>query len=329
MNVVFDGICLGDGPITGVARAFLNGLAAYAERFGPCTLLLPDDAADPRLPRLQVVAAPRGAWRRQLRLPSLLRALRADLLHSSVAAVPLLARCPTIATAHDLPWLHRDQGEHSRWRARWVTERSFARASAVVAPSEFTAADVRKTLGAAAGKVRCIPHGVPLDSTPNTADRRNGPFLVLGDDRPRKNRDVVRRAHAAALAQAPDLPPLRFVGPPDAYVDEATKHQLLRECRAAVQCARFEGFGLPALEALAHGAPLVCSDIPPHREIAADAALLVALESPDAIADALLAIHRDPALRARLAAAGPRRAADFAPERVAAAWRALHEELCR
>ncbi|MFM1871705.1 MAG: hypothetical protein RL398_1127 [Planctomycetota bacterium] len=329
MNVVFDGICLGDGPITGVARSFLTGLAAYAERFGPCTLLLPRHAADPQLANVAVVKAPRGAVPRQLLLPMLLRELRADLLHSSVAAIPLSARCATIATAHDLPWHHRAEGEKSSWRARLAAERSFVRATAVIAPSTVTADDVRKTTGVDHHKVQVIPHGVALDPNPPTADRRHGPFLALGDDRPRKNRDTVQLAHRLANARAPQLPDLQFVGPPAHYVDEAQKLALLRNCRAAVQCARFEGFGLPALEALAHGAPLVCSDIPSHREIVGDAALRVDPLDASAIADALLRIHRDTALREQLAAAGPTRARRFAPSAVAIAWRQLHEELCR
>ena len=156
-----------------------------------------------------------------------------------------------------------------------------------------------------------------------------GHFLALGDDRPRKQRDVLRAAHARALAQAPGLPPLRFVGPPDDYVDEATKWELLRDCRALVHPSRFEGFGLPVLEGLAHGAPVVCSDLPPHREIAGDSAVYAPVGDVAAFADALLAVHRDAALRARLATTGHARAADFAPERTAAAWAQTHREVAR
>lgn len=329
MNVVFDGICLGDGPITGVARAFLTGLAAYAERFGPCTLLLPRGAADPQLAEVTVVAAPRGAVQRQLLLPMLLRELRAELLHSSVAAIPLRARCATVATAHDLPWHHRAAGETSSWRARLAAERSFVAATAVIAPSTATADDVQKTPGLAHHKVHVIPHGVAAVPNPPAAHERRGPFLALGDDRPRKNRATVQQAHQLAGEQDANLPALQFVGPPAHYVDEATKHTLLGSCRAAVQCARFEGFGLPALEALAHGAPLLCSDIPSHREIVGDAALRVDPDDASAIAAALLRIHQDEALRERLATAGPERARRFTPAAVATAWRCLHEALCR
>ena len=331
MLIAFDGVCLGDGPPTGVARAFLNGLQAYAESGEhAAVLLLPAGAADPRLPGVRVAAAPRGRLRRQLALPRLLQQLRADVLHSSVAAVPLRAAMPTIASAHDLPWRHAEAGEATTpWR-RFATARSLRAAAAVLAPSTMTADDVRALLGADA-RVRVVPHGCALGAEPTAATTaaRRGPFLALGDDRPRKNRELLRRAHARAATQDATLPPLRFVGPPDDYVDEATKSALLRDCRALVHASRFEGFGLPALEGLAHGAPVVCSDLPPLREIAGDAAWFCGSGDEAAFAQALLAIHRDGALRWRLARDGHARAARFSPAAVATAWAALHREVAR
>lgn len=332
MRIAFDGACCGDGPLTGVARAFLNGLAAYAALFpGDAVLLLPTGAPAPALPGVEVVPAPRGAVRRQLGLPRLLRQLRADLLHSAVAAVPLRAPCPTIATAHDLPWLHPELGEASTpWR-RFVVRRALAAASAVIVPSAFTAADVQRLLGKRCPPVVLVPHGTTRGPAPDatTTQARSGPFVALGDDRPRKNRATVQAAHAAALAKCPELPPLRFVGPPDDYVDEAEKARLLHTCRAVVQGSRFEGFGMPVLEALAHGAPVVCADIPPFREIAGDAALFADPRDPEAIAAALVRIHTDAPLRWRLAELGHQRAAHAQPNTVAQAWRVLHERLRR
>lgn len=333
MLIAFDGGCLGDGPPTGVARALLTGLAAYAAQGEhAAVLLLPAGAADPRLPGVRAVDAPRGRLRRQLALPRLLRTLRADVLHSAVAAVPLRAPVPAIATVHDLPWRHPEAGETTTpWR-RLATVAALRAAAVVLAPSTQTAADARALLGeAAAAKVRVVPHGCARGAVPDAAAlaARRGPFLALGDDRPRKQRDALRAAHARAVALAPDLPPLRFVGPPDDFVDEASKLSLLADCRALVHASRFEGFGLPVLEGLAHGAPVVCSDLPPHREIAGDSALYAPAGDVGALADALLAVHRDDGLRLRLAAAGHARAAAFAPERVAAAWAQAHREVAR
>lgn len=329
MRVVFDGAGLGDGPVTGVGRAFLNALAAYVPiATGPVVLLLPPGARDPGLPDVGVVPAPRGALRRQLALPRLLRRLRADLLHSSVAAVPLRAPCPTIATVHDLPWLCAESGERTRRWPRFATRTSLRAATAVVAPSQFTLKAARQLLHGSAVRLQHIPHGVELPTAAAAPpDQRHGPLLVLGDDRPRKNRARVRAAHALARADDATLPPLRFVGPPEDYVDEAEKLRLLRQCRALVQCSLFEGFGMPLLEGLAHGAPVLCADIPPFREIAGEAALFVDPRDVAAIAAGLARIHADAGMRQHCVAAGIRRAASMPASAVAAQWLQLHREL--
>jgi hypothetical protein len=327
VTIAFDGACLGDGPITGVARSFLNGLAAYAARGEhDCVLLVPEGTKEPSLLSVRCIAAPRGAVRRQLALPRILRRLDAALLHSSVAAVPLRAGCPTIATVHDLPWLHPELDETSTpWR-RFATRRALASASAVLAPSLFTANDVRSLLGTRCPPLSLVPHGTPLGAPPSEpdTDARSGPLLVLGDDRPRKNRARVRAAHALAVARCPALPALRFVGPPDDYVDEAEKLRLLRTCRAVVQGSVFEGFGMPVLEALAQGAPLACSDLPPFREIAHTAALYFNPRDPESIALAMIRVHTDSALRRTLALEGFRSACFAQPAEVARRWAEVH-----
>ncbi len=327
MNVAFDGACFADGPITGVGRAFLNGLAAYAAAFpGTGTLLVPEGACVPPIPGLSTRGAPRGALRRQLTLPGLLRRLGADVLHSSVAAVPLHTRCATIATLHDVPWRHPEAEERSSLWRRFATRRALRAAAAVIAPSAFTRADAVALRGDERGVVQ-IAHGITLPPLGATAPR-HGPFLVLGDARPRKNRERVAAAHARARRTHPGLAPLRFVGPPDAYVDEPTKATLLTTCTAVVQCSLFEGFGMPVLEALAHGAPTICSALPPFGEIAGDLATYVDPRDENAIAAALVAVATSPDTHAR-AEARRARATGFTAAATAGAWYELHRSLCR
>lgn len=321
MNVVFDGACFGDGPITGVGRAFANALAAYAADFAAdCTLLLPAGSPPIAPANVRVVAAPRGAFRRQMTLPGLLRRLQADVLHSAVASLPLRALCPTIATVHDLPWLHPEIGEHTTAWRRCATRAALRCAAAVIAPSEFTAADARRLLGHGR-TIHRIPHGVDLPDE-HASTPRDGPFLVLGDDRPRKNRARVAAAHAEASRGRPELPALRFAGPPGHWVDEPTKRRLLSSCRAVVQCSLFEGFGMPVLEALAHGAPLLCADIPPFRELADGIAVFADPRDVTSIAAGFATLCERPPERD--AEAARRRAAGFTAGETARRWRTLH-----
>lgn len=330
MRVVFDGAALGLGPITGVGRAFLNALAAYSSLVeAPVWLLLPPGAGDPGFAGVTAVPAPRGALRRQLLLPRLLRQLQADVLHSPVAAVPLRAPCATIATVHDLPWLCPESGERTPAWPRFAARTALRSATAVLAPSQFTLAAARRLLHGTAVRLLYVPHGVALPDAAPPAETRNGPLLVLGDDRPRKNRARVLQAHAQALAACPTLPPLQFVGPPDRYVDEFDKARLLQHCRALVQCSLFEGFGMPLLEGLGHGAPVLAADIAPFREIAGDAALFVDPRDVAAIAAGLLRIHGDAALRQHGADTGRRRAQALQPQHTAEQWLLLHRELTR
>jgi hypothetical protein len=323
--IVFDGACLGDGPITGVGRAFLNGLAAY-QQLGvrDFAVLVPGDDFTMLPKGVPGVAAPRGVLARQWQLPRLVRRLGARVLHSSVAAVPLRAPCATIATVHDLPWLQPESGERTSWWRRFATTRSLRAATAVIAPSAYTLEAAARLVGDRS-KLRRIAHGTPVPELRGGAPR-TGPFLVLGDDRPRKNRERVRAAHALAAQRCPGLPALRFVGPPADYVSEDEKARLLRECCAVVQVSTYEGFGMPVLEALAHGAPVVCSDIPPFREIAGAAAVTVDPHDAGSIAAGLIAVLQ-PAIRAALAREAQPRLASLSAAHTAASWRALHEEL--
>ncbi len=328
MRVLFDGAPLEDGDALGVATSFLTGLRAYAALWpGECAIALPHDAKDPRIEGLQCVEAPRGAWRRQWALPRLVAKLRADVLHSPVAAVPMLCHKPSIATVHDLPWLQAESMESRPWRTRQAVRWSLRKAARVIAPSRYTHAALLR-LCSRAEKCIVVPHATePAIAPPRPPRERMGPLLILGDDRPRKNRTRVEAAIAVARRRDARVPEPCFAGLPYNYVEESHKRALLAGCRALVHASLYEGFGLPVLEGLAHGIPIACSDIPPHREIAQDAAVYADPRDVGSIADAIVRACCDDDLRDRLAAEGPIRAQHFAPERVARAWRSLHEEL--
>lgn len=331
---VFDGGILA-APITGVGRSFCDTLAAYAERTSrPPVLLAPRDARFDPPSGVNVVRLPgagRGpGWRRLVSRAA--SELEASLLHSPVAALPRRCPCPAVATVHDLPWLApvalAEPGVGLRHRL--ALRRAVRVATRLVVPSAATAKDLLRAWGKdLAGRVRVVPHGTPAPEAPAAYEDLRGPFLFLGDDRPRKNLERLRHAWRLARTVAPDLPGLRVVGPHHGYVTETEKLELLRSARALVHVSLFEGFGLPVLEAFAHGVPVVCSTAGGLAEVAADAAWRVDPFDVEDIARGLVRVHRDEDLRRSLRRRGLARAAALRPEHSAAGWEEIHEEIAR
>lgn len=337
--IAFDGSILGAGPITGVAGSFLTTLRRYvaADRFEG-VLLLPLGSSF-EMPGIRCLPClPKGRWRRLRMLRTMCRQVGAAALHSPLAAVPLAAvplrsNCPVIATVHDVPWLYPAlRGEPGcRLSQRLALQLAMRFADAVILPSAATLRDAQTCVNLdetrVAKSLRVIPHGVEAPAELAATNELCGPFLVMGDDRPRKNTARVRRAHDRAREDRPGLPDLQFIGPAHGYVDESTKWSRLRGSRALLHLSLLEGFGLPVLEAFAHGVPVVCSDRGSLREIAADAALIVDPEDVGAMAEAMIRIDQDQALRDDLRERGVERARTFTPDRTAEAWRELHREL--
>lgn len=330
-TIAFDGAVLGAGPITGVAGSFLTTLRAYAASTpARCVLLAPRSVHVPELDGVEVIESACGRWSRQRVLPRVLREIGAQLLHCPVAALPLRAPCPTIATVHDLPWMASVPGDEPGCGTldRLAVRLAARRAAAIVVPTAATARDLVQFAGARnESRVHVVPHGVRAAATPAPEDDLDGPFLVLGDDRPRKNLERVRLAHELALEDDPGLPALQLVGPGFGYLSEENKLATLRRSRALLHLSLHEGFGLPVVEAFAHGVPVLCSDIKSLREVADGAAMQISPLQLDAMASAIRRIHRDEGLRRRLRTSGLARAAMLTPENSAAGWRRVHAQV--
>lgn len=330
-TIAFDGGVLAAGPITGVGRSFLHALTAYARADSArVILLLPEVAEDPAIAGVETMRtrAVAGPVARRVLLPRLLRRIGADVLHTPVAAIPLGAPCPVVATLHDLPWRAntplREAG--TRLRARLAARVALDLADVVVVPSSATRADAIAWRREPRAEVTVVPHGVPLPRVEEGVPR-DGPFLVVSDDRPRKNLARLHRAHDRAARMRPDLPPIERIGPDCRFVPEDEKHHLLRRARALLFVSLHEGFGLPVIEAFGHGTPVLCSDRKSLPEVAGDAALIVDPEDEYALAEAIVRIHEDEPLRERLARTGRARAAEFTPDRTAAHWNRIHARL--
>jgi glycosyltransferase involved in cell wall biosynthesis len=311
----------------------------HAEANSPPTLLWPARLVDLR--RADVLHAPSNLLGRGVRCPAVVTVH--DLLW---LLTPLACEAPSLLTPFQILF-YRDG-----------ILRALRRAARLVAISEATATAIHHTFPEARPRVRVIPHGVEArflppaspDAARAAAARLLGtdaPYLlVVGQNAPYKNHGAILDAFAAAAERLPAevrLVLLQRLSPGGPLLRRARAlriaHRvlwraglapdevvtLLQSSLALLQFSRFEGFGMPALEALACGAPVVASDIPPLVEICGGAALHVPL-SPRSLAEALARVARDPALRAELSARGVERARAFSWDRSAAAHLEVYRE---
>ena len=269
----------------------------------------------------------------QNRLPRLLRASGAPLLLSPLPEAPLLRGVRSVVLAHDLlPLRYPQLSPLLAYHLAYVPL-VLHRAVRVLCNSEATAREVHGRLGVPAR--RLVPIRLGFDpGRLRPLGREREPFvLVLGRHDPHKNLARVLRAFAAVPDPSRELR-LRLVGPHDdrytpqlqrlaqelgiaarcdwiAWVSDDERLELLNRCRALVLASLWEGFGLPALEAMACGAPVVAARAGALPEVVGDCGLLVDPRDPAEIADAITRLGREPGLARALSEAGPARAASF------------------
>lgn len=277
------------------------------------------------------------------------------VLAPTVLAPP--ARRPLVVAVHDaVPWTHpgtltrRGAAFHRRMATRLARE-----AAAVLVPTQAVAEELSARLPLRPGQVHVVGEGVAAsvaELPPDAEARRRRLDLPAGDYllslatlEPRKGLDV---ALAALARLPPGAPPLLVVGQPGwGGVDPLRRAAelglapgrvkvlgrladpdlavVLSGARLLLAPSRAEGFGLPVLEALAHGVPVVASDAPALVEVAGGAAVHVPAGDPAALAAAVGQVLADPQLAARLAGAGRLRARAFSWEQAGrSVW-----EVCR
>jgi len=327
---------------------------------------LPADAEVPTAPGLvQGLTMPLALWR-ETTLPRLLAELAVDVFVSPVAAIPLRARCARIATLHELPWAEEDSttrrvGDTSLpHRAR--TALAARVADRIVCVSERTRAQFVRRHPLAEERTVVVPHGVHprfvpgedeasghrADSGPAT--EVNPPIvLAIGRQRRKKNLETLLDAFAQSLTGATHK--LLIVGPdgdaaealaeriarPDlsgrverlGFVDDERLLELYREASCLCHTSLLEGFGLPVLEAMSCGVPVVASHQGAAEEARGDAVQDCDARDADSIADALDAVLGDPARARELVALGRAHAARFTAAECARRMLALCADCAR
>ena len=356
MDVGLDGFPLSQ-LLTGVGHYTLE-LARALARIAPedrfelvsplPSLQQPEAPSNLRVTHVKLNRLGRRFWW-QVALPRYIRRSGFSVFHGTNYSVPLQKKCPTVVTIHDLSlllWPQTHQ-QHLARRARWRLPLMARRTDAIIVPSQTIKSEVCEHLGIDESKITVIPEAprssfwqVPVEETVGVRQRLNigdDFILFVGTIEPRKNLLTLVRAFEAIsyptqlvlvgnegwlttdlyrfLKTADVRERVRFVG----YLGDDDLRALYSTCRVFVYPSLYEGFGLPLLEAMACGAPVVTSDIPVIRDTAGDVALLVSPTDVDELARSLIRLLENSVEREKRSVAGKQHAAKFSWDKAAAA----------
>lgn len=295
--------------------------------------------------------AVRIAWEQTI-LPLVLRALRAEVYHATANYAPLAAPCPVVLTVHDLAFLRFPHffRPASRHYLRVMVGASVARAARILAVSESTRRDLVDLLGVPPERIDIAYPAIDTAFRPVTDEatlaafraRHTLPeryFLYLGTFEPRKNLLTLLEAYARLRAREREAPALVLAGARGWYDEEvfariaalglgnavhlpgyvAFEEQRLWYSAASVFVypSLYEGFGMPIVEALACGTPVLTSRTSGMPEAGGTLATYIDPTEPDEMAQALQTLASDSATRARVRREGPAWASCFTGARLA------------
>jgi glycosyltransferase involved in cell wall biosynthesis len=335
-------------------RRLLAGLAPD-ERFSVSALVterteVPASVEPVRVRRL---APPRfRPNEHDLRLPYEIRRARPEVFHSPALDPPRRASAPWVSTLHDVIPLVLDHpdlaAERRRWQRRAPRYRS---AAAVIAVSRYTADEGIRALGLDPRRVEVIPHGVGEEFRPPAGPRASEePYLLLVGEYSKRKGYGEAFAAAGALAEAGYPHRLHVVGRVapwvrprvEAVVSRAAHREridvlgyvddLVAEYQRAsilLMTSRYEGFGLPILEAMACGTPVVAFDNSSIPEVVGDAGVLVPDGDVEALVRATRSVLDDESRWHELSERGLERARGFGWDRSVAAHAELFSAVAR
>jgi glycosyltransferase involved in cell wall biosynthesis len=298
-----------------------------------------------------------------LGLPSLLTIYKVDVFHGTNYYVPVFAPCPTVVTIHDLSLFtqshtHEATNVKRGKRSMPIMARMARR---IIAPSEWTKREIVERLRVSSEKIRVIYEAarevmkpLPRHFCQGAIDkyRVRPPYLLyVGTIEPRKNLLTLIRAYDELLRTTTLRPQLvlaggrgwlcdevfklvedlklqdqvRFTG----YVEDADLPALYSAAEAFVYPSMYEGFGLPPLEAMACGAPVITSDVSSLPEVVGKAGLTHAPDNARALTEAMMKLLGDETAREHFKREGFKQAAKFSWERAARETQSVYNEVLR
>lgn len=298
-------------------------------------------------------------------LPGLGAREKLDVYHGTNFKMQTTGRYGGVVTIHDV-WMDRSpQYSRKLLGQRWSfyrTKRTVRKARKIITVSEHSANDIAALYDVPRKKIAVIYNGVSSDFNPNPdttaleslrqriAWPTNRFILFAGGADPRKNHQALLEAYALRATELRDRC-LVMVGASShrfGNIEDTTKrlgledrvvcvgHLSADELRLLYAHADvfifpslYEGFGMPVLEAMACGAPVISSATTSLPEVAGDAAVLIDPHSPEQLADALVRVLTDRALRETLRAKGIERARQFTWERAARMTLGVYRDVCR
>lgn len=352
MRIGVDGRELAGDRRTGIGRYMVEVLRAAANEgleclvYGDETISLPVRLPGVSVRRLTGVWTP---WVDQVRLPRLLTKDRISVFLSPYYKCPLTAPCPVVITVHDLFFIHYPGDRRPVYDAVMTTLARLyaARAAAAIADSEYTKRAIVELLGVRAAKVTVIPVALGAEFKPETltdeVTKRYGivpPYILyVGNFLPHKNVPRLIQAYACLDKELKGTHQLVLAGGDREHrndlellagrlsvadrvlfpglIEDAHLPAVYSGAVLFVLPSLEEGFGLPALEAMACGAPVAASNRAAIPEVVGDAALLFDPENVSAIAEAMTIALSQQDVRERMRRRGFSRAESFTLERTA------------
>jgi glycosyltransferase involved in cell wall biosynthesis len=296
-------------------------------------------------------------------LPSLLMIYRVDVFHGANYCIPVFAPCPTVVTIHDLSLFtqsHTHETDHVKRGKRRMPIMA-RRASMIIAPSEWTKREIIEKFGVRSELVRVIYEAaregmkpLPPHICQGVLDKyqiRSPYLLYVGTIEPRKNLLTLIRAYDDLLRTTALRPQLilaggrgwlcdeiyklvedlklqdqvRFTG----YVDDTDLPALYSAAEAFIYPSFYEGFGLPPLEAMACGVPVITSDVSSLPEVVGKAGLTHAPTDTRALTESMAKLLGDASTREHFRREGFKQAAKFSWEQAAQETQSVYDEVLK